>query len=337
MSDRGKKILHCVVALLLAGGAEALFILCLNYFIGRWDDRLVLAALIGGTVINAGLLAVDLCCIFLRKEAIYKTCLTAYIFLVIACGLIYVLQITGFLEIAGDEEKFRAFIEKSGKWMVPVFILLQFLQVVVLPIPSTVTVVAGAALFGPLLGSIYSLIGIILGSLVGFVVGRYAGYRVVAWLVGKDTLDKWLHKIAGKDKLLLSVMFLLPVFPDDVLCFVAGLSSMSLWYFLVLILISRIIAVFTTSYAITLIPFNTWWGILTWCILGILVILLFVVLYRKSDAILGWFAKKFRRETRVSMQEEKEDFTVEIVDPDGSVVTKGVKKGEKEKEEGGGS
>ena len=121
-------------------------------------------------------------------------------------------------------------------------------------------------------------------------------------------------------------MFLLPVFPDDVLCFVAGLSSMSLWLFLGVILVSRVLAVFTTSYSISLIPFNTWWGILTWVVFVIAVVILFVVLYKKSDAILDWFARKFRREAKIEEKTEKDEFTVEIVGPDGSVVTKGVKK-----------
>ena len=210
--------------------------------------------------------------------------------------------------------------------MTVLFILLQFLQVVILPIPSTVTVVAGSAIFGPLMGSIYSLTGIVIGSLVAFLIGRYAGYRVVAWMIGKETLDKWLKKIKGKDRIFLSAMFLLPVFPDDILCFIAGISSMSVWYFFAVILISRVLAIFTTSYSITLIPLNTWWGLLIWGILIALVIALFVLLYKKSDVILAWFDKKFHRETRVEEKPKKDEFVMEVVNPDGAIVKKGVKK-----------
>lgn len=121
-------------------------------------------------------------------------------------------------------------------------------------------------------------------------------------------------------------MFVLPVFPDDVLCFIAGLSSMSLVFFLVVIVISRILAIFTTSYAIAVIPFTTWWGLLIWGIFAVLVILLFVFLYKKSDAILQWFDRVFHRETRVENEPKKDEFRIEIVDADGSLVTKGVKK-----------
>ena len=121
-------------------------------------------------------------------------------------------------------------------------------------------------------------------------------------------------------------MFLLPVFPDDVLCFVAGISSMSLPLFLTIILVSRVLAIFTTSYSVTLIPINTWWGILTWAILFALVGVLFVFLYKKSDAILDWIAKKFHRETRVEQKRKSDEFKIEVVSPDGAIVSKGVKR-----------
>lgn len=328
MSETGKKITNCILMSLSAAAIEVFLLLCLSFFTDEWSTALLLAVLIIGSLANAAILAVDVVFCFLGKEVIYKSCITVYIFLLIAGAITYVLLRTGFLEVARDEQKFQEFLRRSGTWMAPVFILLQFLQVVVLPIPSTVTVVAGAALFGPLVGSLYSLLGIVTGSLVAFLIGRYAGHRVVAWLIGEETLQKWLKKIKGKDKLLLSAMFLLPVFPDDVLCFVAGLSSMSLFLFLGVIIISRILAVFTTSYSISVIPFNTWWGITIWCVLFALVILLFVFLYKKSDAILAWIAKKFHRETRVEEKTEKDEFTLQIVDPNGAIVKKGVKKEE---------
>ncbi len=325
-------IVHIVCITLAAAAAQAFFLLCCGFFPKEWAQWLRLLILIGGTALNAALLALDIVSYIKRKELLYKSCIVAYVMLVFAGVVFYVLLETGFMEIAGDEELLREYLARTGVWMGLLFVLLQFLQVVILPIPSTVTVVAGAALFGPLVGSLLSLAGIVLGSLVAFLVGRYAGVRVVAWMIGRDTLEKWLKKIKGKDKLLLSAMFLLPVFPDDVLCFVAGLSSMSLWLFLGVILVSRVLAIFTTSYSVSLIPFNTWWGLVIWGVLIALVIVLFVVLYKKSDAILGWFEKKFHRETRIEEGKGKGGgFTLEVVDPNGAIVTKSVKQNEDKK------
>ena len=333
MTKTAKNTIHIVCMVIAAALFELFFLLCILHFRGEWSRAIYLLGLIAGSIINAGILITDIICQLLGKKTITRACITAYFLLDFLAVFLYILVRTGFFEIIRDEESFQAFLKRSGKWMAVLFVVLQFLQVVILPIPSTVTVVAGAALFGPLVGSLLSLLGIVIGSLVAFLVGRYAGYRVVAWLVGKDTLDKWLKKIKGKDKLLLSAMFILPVFPDDVLCFVAGISSMSLPLFLGIIFISRVAAIFMTSYSISLIPINTWWGLLIWAVLIALVVTLFIFLYKKSDRILDWFAKKFHRETRIEEKTERDEFTVEIVTPNGDLHKKGVKKREEAQED----
>lgn len=331
MSKTAKNIMHILCVFAGAVLFQVFFVLSLAFFQAEWADWLYLLVIIGISVLNVALFIVEVLFYLLNKELIYKSCITAYVFAVFVAIVAYILLKTGFLEIIRDEKAFEDYLKRSGGWMSILFITLQFLQVVILPIPSFVTVAAGTALFGPALNIVYSLIGILVGSTIAFLIGRYAGYRAVAWLVGKETLDKWLGKVKGKDKLLLSAMFLLPVFPDDVLCFVAGLSSMSFVFFITVITVSRVLAIVTTSYSITLIPFNTWWGLLIWGIFFLLVAILFVFLYKKSDAIQAWFVKKFNRETRVKKKAEKDEFTLEIIGPDGAVVEKGVKKQGEEK------
>ena len=328
MTKSAKRIIHIAGVFLLAAALQALLTLCLQFYRGSWSEGVFIFTMTFGTVLNAAMFAVETAFFLKGSQLVYKAILSAYVLLVFALAVLLVLQKTGFFEIVRDAESLEEYLEKAGSWMSFAFIALQFLQVVILPIPSFVTVAAGSALFGPLRGAIYSLIGIVLGSLTAFVIGRVVGYLAVAWIGGKDTLDKWLKKIKGKDKLLLSAMFLLPVFPDDVLCFVAGLSSMSWGFFLVVILISRVLAIVTTSYSVTLIPFNTWWGIALWIAFFAAVIVLFVFLYKKADRIQDWIIKKFRRETRVKRETKKDEFTLQVVDPDGSIVEKGVPKGE---------
>jgi uncharacterized membrane protein YdjX (TVP38/TMEM64 family) len=192
----------------------------------------------------------------------------------------------------------REYIRSFGSLAVLLFIAFQFLQVVVLPVPGSVSVAAGVALFGPFRCALFSFIGIVLGSFVAFAIGRVVGFKAVCWIVGKEDLDKWLNKIKGKDYLILSIMFLLPLFPDDILCFVAGLSSMSWNYFIIMIVITRAISVFTTAYSIHLIPFNTWWGILIWLLLVALVVLSFYLVCKYSDKIDNFIKSKCKIKTQ---------------------------------------
>ena len=206
----------------------------------------------------------------------------------------FVICATGIISTINSIQGLRDYIAQFGNMAVVLYILFSFLQVVVLPVPGSVTVAAGVALFGPLKCAIYSFIGIVSGSIVAFAIGRWIGYKAVKWIVGKDTLDKWLAKLKNKDYLILSIMFLLPMFPDDVLCFVAGLSSMTWTYFIIMIVVTRLISVFTTAYSVGFIPFNTWWGILIWGLIAAAIVIAFWLVCKYSDQIDNFIKTKFK-------------------------------------------
>ena len=244
-------------------------------------------------------------------KSLYRLAICLIVCLLIISGIFFAVCATGFIKDMTSIEALREYIESSGNWAVWVFILFQFLQVVVLPIPSTVTVMAGVALFGPLKCSIFSFIGIFIGSVLAFGIGRWLGYKVVSWIVGKEDLDKWLKKIKGKDYLILSIMFLLPLFPDDVLCFIAGLSSMTWGYFIVMIFITRALSITLSAYSFDTIPFTTWWGILCWALIISAAVALFWLVCKYSDKI-DWFIKnklgfKNLKKRKKTTDKKKED------------------------------
>ena len=252
-----------------------------------------------------GLMFIVLLCTYIfyifDLKTLYRLAICVIVCLVLIGGIFFAVSATRFIKEMTSVEDLQEFIENSGGYAatVCVFILVQFLQVVVLPIPSTVTVMAGTAMFGPWRCSLYSFIGIFIGSVVAFAIGRLLGYRVVCWIVGKEELDKWLDKIKGKDYLILSIMFLLPLFPDDVLCFIAGLSSMTWPYFLVMIFVTRALSITLSSLSFDAIPFNEWWGLLIWAAIIAAVVVLFYLVIKYSEQIdrfiktkLGFGAKR---------------------------------------------
>lgn len=233
-------------------------------------------------------------------QAVHRLILCTLICLDVVALVFLIISATGIISKLTSIDALRDYIASFGATAVLIFILFQFLQVVVLPIPGSVSVGVGVALFGPLRCSLFSFIGIFLGSVVAFAIGRVIGYKAVCWIVGKDDLDKWLKKVKGKDYLLLSIMFLLPLFPDDILCFVAGLSSITWTYFIIMIIITRLISVFTTSFSLQLIPFNTWWGITIWILLSAAVVVSFWLVWKYSDRIDGFLKSKFKKKNKKS-------------------------------------
>jgi len=228
-----------------------------------------------------------------KNKIIFKIFYLLIFFISLFFCFLYFLKTSGFLDKIDTVEDFRKLISSFNKKAVFLFILLQFLGVLVLPVPGVVSIGAGILSFGLFKGAFYSLIGILLGSLTAFFIGKKFGYKFVSFLVGKDNLDKGMKMINGKDKLLLTIMFLFPFFPDDLLCFIAGLSSIDYKYFLIMIFITRTISIFTVSLSLnnSIIPYTTWWGILIWGLLILGIILLVCLIYKKGDELQKYLKK----------------------------------------------
>lgn len=198
---------------------------------------------------------------------------------------VYYFNVSGLAEKITSVESLRIYVESFGSFAVLQFILIQFLQVVVLPIPSFITVAAGVLMFGAFYGALFSSIGIIMGSIVAFYIGRVWGYKAVSWLIGEKNLDKGIAVTRGKNKIIFSLMFLFPCFPDDILCFVAGITKLDAKSFILIVVITRIISIFTASYSLnnSLIPYDTWWGILLWILFFVFAVFTAFFIYKRGN------------------------------------------------------
>ena len=293
-NDLFNKIFN-VTALSLLGLAIIVFgELYLNTFSHGffYENKLLLSILLVAVASIVTIFAIIF--FYLNKKVVYKLLFITSVLLFAFVLLFYILKITGFLDKVDSIDDLRDYVSSFGNFAVIIFILLQFLQVVLLPIPSFITVGAGVLLFGPLKCAIFSCIGIILGSIVSYFIGRVFGYRVAKWLVGENELKRGLQIVKGKDKVVLTFMFLFPLFPDDVLCFVAGITTISPTFFIIMIFITRIISIFASCYSInnSIIPYNTWWGILIWCALFAVAIITMFFVYKNGEKLENLFKRK---------------------------------------------
>ena len=152
-----------------------------------------------------------------------------------------------------SQQSLEAFIGKAGIFGPLIFIFIQAIQVVIPILPGFVTCIAGAVVFGPLEGFIYSYTGMCLGSMMAFYISRKYGTAFVKKLVKPQTYDKyilWLEKGKKFDILFLLAIFL-PAAPDDVLCFIAGLTRMTWKKFTIIILLGKpfVIALYSLTTA----------------------------------------------------------------------------------------
>jgi len=148
-----------------------------------------------------------------------------------------VCHITG---ICADKKWIKSVLKAAGPLAPLVFILIQALQVVFAPIPGEATGFIGGYLFGAPLGLFYSTLGLTLGSVLAFLIARWLEeHYVKRWIPG-EILQKFDFLMERQGALIAFILFIFPGFPKDYLCFVLGLSRMSLKLFLVIVTVGRL-------------------------------------------------------------------------------------------------
>ncbi len=128
-----------------------------------------------------------------------------------------------------------------------VFIGMQILQVVFAPIPGDVTGLIGGFIYGPVLGTIYSTIGLTAGSWLAFTLGRTFGLPFVEKTVKPDVLKKYDYLLEHKGALVSFILFIIPGFPKDYLCYILGLSHLRIWNFLLVSTLGRLLGTIILS------------------------------------------------------------------------------------------
>lgn len=223
--------------------------------------------------------------VFLKKNKIFKIAFLVNIFGLIVLILAVLVVKSGILQRINSAEDLVKIINDFGAAGKAVFVLLQFLQVTFIPIPSTIVTAAGAALYPAWEAILLCCIGLWLGSLFAFFLGRTFGVKLVKWCIGEEMLLKYNRLVKGKDKAMLIYMFILPAFPDDMLCLIAGLTTMSYPSFILIQLISRPLNVAGTVLFvgnIKSIPFSGW-GIAVWVAIGIVFVVMFILMWKYAN------------------------------------------------------
>lgn len=158
--------------------------------------------------------------------------------LIAILGLIYYGYLAGVFD---SRDSFAAFIKSFGPAAILVFVLIQIIQVILPILPAALTCSAGVIVFGPYLGLVYNYIGIVLGSIGAFVIAKHYGQPLVRKMISEQNFDKYYAMIKERKTFdrFFAIAIFAPIAPDDVLCYIAGLTGMSLKKFTVIILLGK--------------------------------------------------------------------------------------------------
>ncbi len=144
-----------------------------------------------------------------------------------------------------SQEAMERFLRPFGIWAPVIFVLVQIAQVVVPVLPGGISCLAGVVLFGPVWGFIYNYAGIAIGSLCAFLLARRYGRPLVETMFGRASWEKygkWLEGGKKFDRCFAAAIFF-PCAPDDLLCFLAGLTRMTVKKFAAIILLGKPVSI----------------------------------------------------------------------------------------------
>ena len=146
---------------------------------------------------------------------------------------------SGFFAACTSIPALRAYIDRSAPYSHLTFFVVQLLSVVLAPIPSNLTAAAGGLLFGTWPAFFLTYGAVMAGSLLVFWLARTLGRDFVDRVVSRKLAEKYQKGIREKTTVFLALAFLLPYFPDDMLCILAGLTPITFGRFALLALFTR--------------------------------------------------------------------------------------------------
>jgi uncharacterized membrane protein YdjX (TVP38/TMEM64 family) len=135
--------------------------------------------------------------------------------------------IWAFMRILADRQAVVAYLEQFGFVALLLLIVALMIQVILTPVPGHALIIGCGYVYGFGIGLCINLAATVVASQGAFFLARWAGRPVVERLTPAKTLRKWNDVTAEKGLLFFLLAFMLPIFPADVMNYVAGLSALS--------------------------------------------------------------------------------------------------------------
>ena len=138
-------------------------------------------------------------------------------------------------------ETLQEYIKQFGAFGPIMLTIIQALQVIIPILPGFLGCIVGSISFGWFVGFLCNYIGISLGSIIAFLLAKKYGIKIVKSMFSESKYEKY-STWAGNSKSYVALLFwamVLPLFPDDFLCYFSGLTSMKTKKFITIIILGK--------------------------------------------------------------------------------------------------
>jgi uncharacterized membrane protein YdjX (TVP38/TMEM64 family)/rhodanese-related sulfurtransferase len=130
-----------------------------------------------------------------------------------------------------DSAALETWIRDAGP-VAPLLFMLIYALAAVLFLPGSVLTLAGGALFGPVLGTLYNLTGATLGATLAFLIARYLASDWIARKTG-GRVKQLINGVEGEGWRFVAFVRLVPLFPFNLLNYALGLTRLRLLHYII--------------------------------------------------------------------------------------------------------
>lgn len=198
--------------------------------------------------------------------------------------------------VSASVESVQSWVERYAAYAPLAFIFIQLLQVVIFIIPGEITQIAGGFLFGVAYGTLFSIIGILLGKMISYGIGYIFGKQSIISLFRAERYQKLYTLLQSpKAHLAIFLIFLIPGIPKDLFTYVAGAFRIRFVDFLLLSMSGRIPAIIGSAYVGALVQRQQWIGALIVVIVVVLIIGMSVIFRNRLLAWVHVVSNKMRK------------------------------------------
>ncbi|EME2544369.1 TVP38/TMEM64 family protein [Escherichia coli] len=143
--------------------------------------------------------------------------------------VIYAIHTFGLFDLLTDLPHLQTLIRQSGLFGYSLYILL-FIIATLFLLPGSILVIAGGIVFGPLLGTLLSLIAATLASSCSFLLARWLGRDLLLKYVGHSHTFQAIEKGIARNGIdFLILTRLIPLFPYNIQNYAYGLTTITFW------------------------------------------------------------------------------------------------------------
>jgi uncharacterized membrane protein YdjX (TVP38/TMEM64 family) len=151
--------------------------------------------------------------------------------LLLVLGLLWATRHFGLYQYL-TPQRIRDFVLGFGFWAPIIYIVIYFLRTFIL-FSASVLSVAGGLAFGPLWGTVYTVIGATISSCTAFLIVRWFGRGFMESTCKNcgTAIEGLDEKIGDRGFWIILFLRLVPIFPYEGINFAAGLSKISFWQY----------------------------------------------------------------------------------------------------------